>query len=425
MKRRRAGAMGAVRWPVVAAGVLLLAAPAAAAGAPTAPGPAVDAAASAGLAQTTLSIGATVGDFNGDGLPDLLLNRAFTAPAREYLNTGRRYVVANRRTFVQDDRHGCAVADVNHDGRADIFCAVGASHGVAVKSNELWMQQADGTFVNEARDYRVVDRYGRSRGAVFFDANNDGWPDLFVSNYYPRPDGIPSRNQFYLNVHGTRFVSAPSYGLNKQVGGLALSPGCQQGGDYDNDGFRDLLVCGKHRIHLYHNDDGTAFTDVTKAVGLSGVWNDARMVDMNGDGRRDLVLVDRHWLQVRLQQPDHTFGAVSIDVPLTGGRALATGDVNGDGYPDVYVVQGATGSGQVANPPDLMFLNGHGTSLTRVAIPETSQGNGASVTGVDYNQDGAMDFLVTNGALNRPGPVQLISFRPVAGPGTPLGTHPR
>lgn len=87
----------------------------------------------------------------------------------------------------------------------------------------------NGTFVNEAAQYHVADPDGRSRGAVFFDANKDGWPDLFVSNYYPRPDDLPTPNRLYLNDHGTRFVSAPGYGLNQTVGGLALAPGCQQG----------------------------------------------------------------------------------------------------------------------------------------------------------------------------------------------------
>ena len=58
------------------------------------------------------------------------------------------------------------------------------------------------------------------------------------------------------------------------------------------------------------------------------------------------------------------------------GRALAIGDVNGDDYPDVYVVQGATGPRQVANPPDVMYLNDAGTALTQVPIPETSPATG-------------------------------------------------
>jgi hypothetical protein len=133
------------RWSVAAALALLVAAPAAALGTATTQGPARNVAKSAGLAQVTQSIGSTIGDFNRDGRPDVLLNRAYKAPAGEYLNTGGHFRAVNLSTFVRDDRHGCAVADVNHDGRQDIYCAVGASHGVKIKSNELWMQKPDTT----------------------------------------------------------------------------------------------------------------------------------------------------------------------------------------------------------------------------------------------------------------------------------------
>ena len=230
---------------------------------------------------------------NRDGrAQDVAGSPAYKAPAGEYLNTGGHF-----RRSISDLRAGrpprLRGRRREHDGRQDIYCAVGASHGVKIKSNELWMQQPNGGFVNEAAKYHVVDPYGRSRGAVFFDANKDGWPDLFVSNYYPRPDGLPTPNRFYLSDHGRGFVSAPGYGLNRTVGGLALAPGCQQSGDYNGDGFPDLLVCGKAGIHLYRNNGGKSFTDVTVAVGLSGVWYGARMVDLNRDGRLELVMVNR------------------------------------------------------------------------------------------------------------------------------------
>src|SRR6201986_4007416 len=174
------------------------------AGAATTQGPATDAAAAAGISQVTQSIGATVGDLNGDGLPDMLLNRTFVASARVYLNTGAGgFSEIDANSFPKDDRHGCAMADVNGDGLEDIYCTVGASHGTAVKSNELWIQQPNGTFVNEAAAMGVSDPYGRSRAAVFFDANGDGWPDLFVANFYPRPDGQPTPNRLFINQGGT------------------------------------------------------------------------------------------------------------------------------------------------------------------------------------------------------------------------------
>jgi FG-GAP-like repeat len=405
-ERRRAGLVAAL------ATALLLATAAVAQGSCTIGGPATDQAEAAGIAQTTQSIGTTVGDLNGDGLPDFLLNRAFSDTAREYLNQGGSFAEANAGTFVQNDKHGCAIADVNGDGLPDIYCTVGASHGVDVKANELWVQQPDGSFQDEAAAYGVDDPVGRSRGAIFFDANNDGWPDLFVANYYPRPDGLPTPNRFYLNQGGEGFRSAPEFGLNQQVGGLALSPGCQVAGDYDGDGYQDLLVCGKVGVHLYHNDAGAGFTDVTDLMGLNGTWVGAAMVDFNGDGKLDLLLIKHDQFELRLQGENGRFREVSLRHALDGGRALATGDVNGDGLPDLYVVQGAQGGGGEPNPPDIMYLNVAGTDVAPVPIPETDQGNGASVSAIDYNGDGTTDFLVTNGARKLDGPVQLISFPP-------------
>ena len=79
-----------------------------------------------GSAQITQSIGATVGDLNGDGLPDMLLNRAFAAsrarvPQHRAAGSRRSTPAASS----EDDRHGCAMADVNGDGLQDIYCTVG------------------------------------------------------------------------------------------------------------------------------------------------------------------------------------------------------------------------------------------------------------------------------------------------------------
>src|SRR5262249_20713546 len=116
--------------------------------------------------------------------------------------------------------------------------------------------------------------------------------------------------------------------------------------------------------------------------------------------------------QLRLQTEGGRFREISLEHALVAGRSLATGDVNGDGLPDLYVLQGAQGDAGDANPPDLMYLNVNGSDLAPVPIPETEAGNGASVTAIDYNGDGTTDFVVTNGARKLAGPVQLISFPP-------------
>src|SRR5207253_4485417 len=164
-------------------------------------------------------------------------------------------------------------------------------------------------------------------------------PDLFVSVLYPRTDGIPESNHLYINQGGTSYVDAPQYGLDT-TSGSAGGGGCAQAADFNNDGWQDLLLCGQDRLHLYENNAGTSFTDVTAPVGLgTAVWSDAELVDLNGDGALDIAEIKKGVGQLRYQE-NGVFGPPVKLATLTAEISLATGDVNGDGFPDVYLLQG-------------------------------------------------------------------------------------
>jgi FG-GAP-like repeat len=371
----------------------------------TAPGGlvAVDVADEAGVAESTVSFSANVGDFNRDGREDFLLVRHQRNTSRLYRNDGGRFTEVEAGTFFRKDRHDCAWGDANVDGRPDVYCTRGTSGGTIVKQNELWIQQADGSFVDRAVDFGVTDPLGRGRWATFIDVNHDPFPDLFVGNWFPRQDGQPSPNRLFINNGGNGFASAPQYGVDREVGSDS-----SLAADYNNDGWEDLLICGKNGIILYRNNNGASFTDVTSSAGLSGGCHEAVLEDMNGDGRLDVVKVSSRSVQIQLQGAAG-FGSPVLSRALDAGLELATGDVNEDSAPDLYVLQSR---GSVSNHPDLMLVNnGSGTAFSQVAIPQTNQGSGQSVDPIDYNQDGRTDFLVTNGKFTVPGPVQLISFQ--------------
>ena len=132
------------------------------------------------------------------------------------------------------------------------------------------------------------------------------------------------------------------------------------------------------------------------------------MVDVNGDGRLDVLEVLGTLFRVDLQRGS-TF-PIAYQRALTAGRGVSAGDVNGDGRPDVYVVQGESPSGQ--NVADMMLVNdGTGTSFTEMPIPQTTVGAGDDAYALDYDHNGLMDFLVLNGGrVDLPGPVELIAF---------------
>ena len=369
---------------------------------------ATDVASQAGIAQTTQTWSAPVGDINNDGFPDFFLSRHLAPSGKLYQNNGDgTFTEIDVGNFPKYDRLGCVFGDVNQDGLQDLYCSIGDNKSTSLNPKELWIQQPDHTFVNEAVQYGVTDPPGRERWPTFIDVNHDGYPDLFVSVLYPRTDGIPESNHLYINQGGASYVDAPEYGLDT-TSGSAGGGGCAQAVDFNNDGWQDLLLCAQDRLHLYENDSGTSFTDVTTAVGLgTAVWSDAELVDLNHDGALDIILIKKGSAQVRFQVSG-VFGPPFKLATLTAGFSLATGDVNGDGFPDVYLLQGCP-KNTTTDTPDLMFLNNGNGTFTQLSIPQATSGCGDVASPIDYNGDGRTDFLVLDG-FNTPGPIELLTF---------------
>jgi hypothetical protein len=364
---------------------------------------AIDVAPAAGIAEIERTYGATVTDVNGDGAPDFLLGRHFWKTGQLFLNDqAGHFNEINNGMLTTKDRHGCGSADWNLDGLMDIACAVGSAHGTGFKANELWTQGSGQTFTNTGITSGIADPYGRSRRITFLDANADGYPDIFLGNEGERPGGLPTYNRLFLNNQGRSFVPAPEFGLDGKIGREPVAR------DYNGDGFTDVLLSGTDsNISLFRNNAGHGFTDVSNAVGIGNdIGAFGTLADFNGDGTLDLVEVFATTLQIRLQ-----IGGVfqvGYTRPILGGRWIATGDVNGDSRPDIYVardnIDGTTGA-------DLMLLNdGTGSNFVQMDIPQASSGRSDGVYAMDYDGNGLTDFLVVNGGGSARGPLQLIAF---------------
>ncbi|GJG87044.1 hypothetical protein tb265_22250 [Gemmatimonadetes bacterium T265] len=196
---------------------------------------------------------------------------------------------------------GVAVADVNGDGLDDLF--VGGAKG---QPAALFLQTPDGHFVRSNAGLFEPDAESDDVGAVFFDANGDGRPDLYVvsggSEFSPESPALQDR--LYLNDGGGRFHKATASLPAETNSGSRVAAA-----DYDGDGAVDLFVGGRvvpwqygvpPRSMLLHNDGRGHFTDVTDrlAPGLStvGMVTDAQWRDVDGDGRPDLVVVGE-WMR--------------------------------------------------------------------------------------------------------------------------------
>jgi hypothetical protein len=236
-----------------------------------------------------------------------------------------------------------AVADVNRDGREDVF--IGGGAGAAGK---LFLQRADGRFAESVQGQPwAADKDFDDWGAAFIDANGDSLPDLYVAScgYQLTPVSRFLQDRLYINRGNGRFV--------RDLQALPPMPACTASiavGDFTGDGRPDLFVGGRlaprnypfpARSYLLRNDGGR-FTDVTAEVAPElaqphGMITAALWMDYDGDGRLDLVTAGE-WMGLEFYRNDgKRLQPQSVGLPASRGWwwSLATGDFNGDGRPDL------------------------------------------------------------------------------------------
>ncbi len=360
----------------------------------------------AGLAGSIHSYGAVRADFDGDRWADVFIGQ-HSDPGRLLLNRQGRFARASGLTLPDRDRHGCDAADVDDDGRLDLYCAIGASKGVALKSNELWMARRGGGYEDRALELLASDPIGRGRLAAFFDLDHDRYPDLFIADRPDRPDGLPSRHRVLANPGGDGFEPRSVAGFDAGSGADCIATG-----DIDRDGWEDVVLCTRgYRpsgwgIRILRNVRGRLI-DVTASSRIPRAKTmDATLADLDGDRRLDIVEVTRTRLRVHLRRGSRYVLAYSRR--LTDGAAVAAGDADGDGDRDLYVAQG---SGTRQRPDMLLINRGNGRRFRHMAVPRVSGGSAESVTAIDHDRNGLVDFLVLNGARSsHVGPVQLIAL---------------
>jgi hypothetical protein len=219
----------------------------------------------------------------------------------------------------------------------------------------------------------LIETMGSGCGWIDYDQN--GLLDLYLVNgtatrvYTPQQ---PTRGALYRNNGDGGFTDVTA---KAGVGAEGLFGMGVAVGDYDNDGFPDLLVLGYGRCILYHNNGDSTFTDVTARAGVqnSGLWaSSAAWFDYDNDGKLDLIIANYvDW------SPERNF--------YCGDRGPG---MRSYCHPDDFHGQ----------PPTLYHNNGDGTftDVSKSSGVGLKGGNGLGVVTFDYDNDGWQDIFIAN-----------------------------
>jgi enediyne biosynthesis protein E4 len=342
-----------------------------------------------------------------------------------------------KKFIIEVNGSGVGLLDYDNDGWLDIYLVNGSTYDALTGKTTpphaaLFHNNHDGTFTDVAERAGVTnDRWGF--GVAIGDYNNDGWPDIFVSNY--------GKNRLYRNNHdGTFSDVAEQAGV--QLGNWSTGATF---GDYDGDGRADLFVagyvhydmdhppvpgsaavaftscqfrgvpvmCGPRGLrgehdHLFHNNGDGTFTDVSAKAGVSdpnGYYGFGTVfADVNNDGKVDLAVADDstpNYLYINkgngtFEDDSYASGfALNGDGRETAGMGLAVGDYRNNGLLDLLVTD-------FSDDYKVLYRNDGDANFTDVSYQSGIAQDGIPFLGwgagfIDFDNDGWKDIMMING----------------------------
>lgn len=285
-----------------------------------------------------------------------------------------------------DDTWGVAWGDYDNDGDPDVF----VTNYVDNEPNRLYRNNGNSTFTRITSGDIVTD-LASSIGATWGDYDNDGYVDLYVTN------NIGYNNFLYRNNGDGTFTSIQNDPI---VNEKSYSHGVSWG-DYDNDGFLDLFVAEyfstKFNLVYHNNGDGTFTRAASNSVAteasssVAGIWG-----DYDDDGDIDLFVCNTNDENNSLYQNEGngnftkvTSGAIVSD----GGKSVGAswGDIDNDGDLDLFVAN-------AGDQDNFLYINNGDGSFTKEtnSLVTTSGGNSHGSSFVDFDNDGDLDLYVSN-----------------------------
>ena len=334
--------------------------------------------------------GVSAGDINNDGLADLYFTSNL-GDNRLYLNKGNlTFEDITESSGVRGASGwttGTTMVDINNDGYLDIYVCRSGRYSDDVRRNELYINNRDNTFTENAADFRLDDP-GYSTQALFFDMDNDNDLDMFLLNHsiegFTGKQVLEWRNRIdpyagdklFLNKNQKFFDVSEQSGIYRNSMGYGLGVAA---GDLNDDGYVDLYITNDYLepdYMYFNNGNGTFSEKIKSSTGhISNFGMGVDIADFNNDGRLDISVVDmvaednyRQKTNMKSMDPEQFYQAVAYGfhyqymfntLQLNRGEGLFSeigqlagvsntdwswtcmfSDLNNDGWKDIFITNG-------------------------------------------------------------------------------------
>ena len=348
-----------------------------------------DIAPQAGVNSTGRTYGVAFGDYDSDGLDDIYVSR-HNLPNLLYRNLGNG-TFEDKAADAGVDHVGTTTmsiwGDIDNDGDPDLYL------GNRDEPNILYRNNGNGSFTDISASAGVNDRY-RTRSIMFSDINMDGYIDLYVAN-------LLAPNFLYKNNGDNTFtdITVSSGTEDNQIAMGAMFF------DYDNDGDPDLYLThdANQRYILLRNNGDETFTDVSEVsnANYAGQGMGTDFGDINNDGFLDIYITNLNANTMLLNNGDGTFSDISEACGATDigmGWGISWLDYDNDGLQDIYMVNDSYYSPM----PNILYKNIGENSFEIVSenTPLMGMYGSYGTACSDVNNDGWVDIFLANAGLN-------------------------
>ncbi len=370
-----------------------------------------DVAPQAGLSLFSMSGGIVVDDFENNGLLDIVTSTSNFCGSMHYFHNNGDGTFSDRsqKSGLSSQLGGLNMiqADYNNDGCMDILVMRGGWEMPMRPS--LLRNNCNGTFTDVTREAGLLEPVATQAG-VWADIDNDGYVDLFLGS----ENGSP--HLYHNERNGTFKDITHSAGVDRN----AFNKGIVSG-DYDNDGYMDFYVSNFVGDHLlYHNNHNLTFTEVGQKAGVTAPRRSfgAAFMDYDNDGWPDLFVTSYYvsvdeTVRSMLGEPnnaetakmyrnmhDGTFKDMSAELGLDKvymPMGMNFGDVDNDGYLDLYLGVGAPSYASIL--PKVMLRNEEGKKFVDISYSSGTADlhKGHGVAFADLDNDGDEDLITIIG----------------------------